>query len=135
VVALSVGVPVLAPGRSGAAGPGLVRAIPPKAYQRTDALTRADFAPLVGSRFRFRTPDGRRVTAVLAAVSDRRPSRDVRGECFALRFRARAARAMLAQDTYGVQHDALGTFALFIVPMGAERGRAYYEAVVNRVHG
>jgi hypothetical protein len=133
VVALSVGVPALTPGRSHA--DGLTLAVSDQAYQRTDDLSRADFATLVGSRFRFRVAPGRRVTAVLADVDDRRPARDVRGECFALRFRARAARGVLAQDTYTVQHEELGTFALFIVPMGVERGRAFYEAVVNRVHG
>jgi hypothetical protein len=40
----------------------------------------------------------------------------------------------LLQDTYEVRHSALGTFALFLVPSGADaRGAQGYVATINRL--
>jgi hypothetical protein len=55
------------------------------------------------------------------------------GECFSLIFRA-ARGWKIEQKTHTLRHGALGTFSLFIVPVG-RRGRAsveYYEAIINR---
>jgi hypothetical protein len=38
----------------------------------------------------------------------------------------------LAQGTYRFDHEELGSFALFIVPVGQERGSRQYQAVFNR---
>lgn len=101
-----------------------------RALRGLNALTRADFAAAVGSRFRFSTSGGGRVTTRLAGVTGTGGAqRDSR--CFALRFRSRASRR-LTQGTYLVGHPVLGEFALFVVPMGARGRRAFYEAVINR---
>jgi hypothetical protein len=34
---------------------------------------------------------------------------------------------------YGVEHDRLGTFDLFLVPVGADETGVSYEAVFNRL--
>ena len=39
----------------------------------------------------------------------------------------------LSQGCYSLQHDALGVFDLFLVPIGREDDRVIYEAVFNRL--
>ncbi len=53
-------------------------------------------------------------------------------ESFALLFRG-AARDPLGQGMYRVEHDGLGTFDLFIVPVAQDQMGRYYEAVFNRL--
>lgn len=50
-------------------------------------------------------------------------------ECFSLMFRG-SETTRLAQDTYQVEHGALGKFEMLLVPVGKRSGR--YEAVFNR---
>ena len=54
-------------------------------------------------------------------------------ECFGLTFLAPAG-TWLPQHTYQVEHAALGTFPLFLVPVDRRTidGPAYYQAVINR---
>ena len=47
---------------------------------------------------------------------------------FALVFRGPAG-DVLPQGTYHVEHDALGAFDLFLVPIGADADGVRYEAV------
>jgi len=54
-------------------------------------------------------------------------------ECFSLLFESSNSSA-LPQGTYGVEHAALGSFALFLVPGGADaNGGQSYVAIVNRL--
>ena len=53
-------------------------------------------------------------------------------ESFALLFDG-PADPVLGQGTYAVEHPALGTFALFVVPIGRDADRTSYEAVFNRL--
>jgi hypothetical protein len=54
-------------------------------------------------------------------------------ECFSLLFQSRGSSA-LRQGTYGIEHAALGSFALFLVPGGPEaNGGQSYVAIVNRL--
>jgi hypothetical protein len=41
----------------------------------------------------------------------------------------------LPQDTYTFEHDSMGEFPLFIVPIAPDTGGLYYEAVFNRENG
>ncbi|MDO8964025.1 MAG: hypothetical protein Q7W30_05955 [Coriobacteriia bacterium] len=41
----------------------------------------------------------------------------------------------LSQATYSIAHDALGTHAIFIVPVAREGTRTIYEAVFNVAKG
>jgi hypothetical protein len=71
----------------------------------------------------------------LKAVSDSLPanaSRQPGRECFVLLFDN--SDVFLAQETYSVQHPALGTFKLFLVPAGAdENGKQSVVAIINRL--
>ena len=97
------------------------------------------FAPYVGSEFVL-AARGRATTARLERVSDlQQDLRERRvsthgGECFSLVFAAPAPkRGAPPQDTYRIEHGALGRFSLFLVPGPARDGSVTYEAVINRL--
>lgn len=102
----------------------------------TDPLayyTQATFTQYISSIFRlhgFRT-----VEVVLEKVQDTLPATVARTggrESFVLYFRGGAVQ--LPQDTYSVEHPALGNFRLFLVPNGAdEYGAQSYVATINRL--
>jgi hypothetical protein len=102
----------------------------------TDPLsnyTQATFTQYVNSIFRLR---GRvTVDVTLMKVQDTLPvnvSRAGGRESFALHFRG--GDITLPQDSYQVEHAALGTFMLFLVPSGAdENGAQGYVAIINRL--
>ena len=100
-------------------------------------FTTATFAGRVGETFRILPDGGRPVDAALAEVTVLGASatgsavtgRDGgRGEAFSLVFRA-PREASLPQRTYRVEHDAIGAFELFLVPIGPDREGMRYEAV------
>jgi len=83
----------------------------------------------VNSIFELQTPSGR-VEVTLVQVDDLPSTRN--GETFSLLFRG--GRRPLKQDTYVLKHAALGTFALLLVPVAADRNGAQgYQAVINRL--
>ena len=95
--------------------------------------SQATFAQYINSIFRlhgFRTVD-----VTLEKVEDTLPatvSRDDGRESFVLHFRGGGV--LLPQNTYTVEHPALGTFILFLVPNGAdENGAQSYVATINRL--
>ncbi|SRR6266446_4979314 len=97
-------------------------------------LSRSNFRDLIDERFSARG-DATSVTLVLTAVRDL-PQAERQGvvdseECFLLRFRG-SARRPLEQGTYTLRHFRLGSFSMFLVPMGGSRGSRVYEAVINR---
>ena|SRR5947209_8303476 len=54
-------------------------------------------------------------------------------ECFSLLFQIPPGKPF-TQDTYLIKHDALGTFYMFVVPVGAHNIKSpdYYEAIIYR---
>jgi hypothetical protein len=102
-------------------------------------LTRATFAPHVGDTFRLSLSPPDTLPVTLAALNDL-PMRALPaagaapppGESFSLLFRGPLA-PQLAQGTYEFAHDAIGAFALFIVPVGADAEGVRYEAIFNRM--
>ena len=84
------------------------------------------YAPLIGSTFCV-GPNGEVPVELVSATE-----LPVHGVCFSLIFRA-TADAPLDQRTYRVEHDLLGDFPLFLVPLGpCDDGRLELEAIVNR---
>jgi hypothetical protein len=87
------------------------------------------YVPLVGSAFDVRRPDGGSVQVELTGAMEL-PGR---GDCFSLVFRG-SSEAALEQRTYQVEHETLGNFPLFLVPLGpSDDGAQEFEAVVNRL--
>jgi hypothetical protein len=98
-------------------------------------FTRTTFEPYLGSEFKVTVGPYKTVTLTLDKVEDSRlPSGRgrprVEGECFVLLFRASGELSEL-QQTYVVQHEALGKFSLFLVEAGEKGKGASYTAVIN----
>lgn len=96
-------------------------------------LTKATFEPYVNTVFRI--SDGTKVVrSTLVSVADIGPVPDRKQagkECFVIKFKGTRP---LAQNTYRIEHDALGKFELFLVPAGRDRKGSYYQAVINRLN-
>jgi hypothetical protein len=99
-----------------------------------DTLTLTTFLPLVKTAFRARTNDSAFVEIQLThALPPRHARPDVSDhKSFSLLFSGPGDR-FLAQGIYSFEHDAIGQFDLFIVPIGRNDGRFEYQAVFNRL--
>ena len=129
VTAALAPVPVLA-------GPGRGRTV------SLDQVAFVQFSANVGTAFRAFAANVAVADLELVQAQPRRPANareagapDGRNEKFALLFRGRPDQP-LPQDTYTFQHPRIGTFAMFIVPIGSPAaGYRLYEAIFNRVVG
>lgn len=102
-------------------------------------LRRSSYAGLVGSAFTARAPDGGTVplTLTLAGVSDLERAREEpafvgRDDAFGLLFSGPAAGEPLRSAIHELAQASLGSFAVFITPVGALSGTQTYELVVDR---
>ena len=101
-------------------------------YGALSNYTKATFVSYIDSVFVFRVPGVRKdIEVTLMQVSDMTAAPG--GECFSLLFRGGGGPA-LRQNTYTVEHPALGTFKLFLVPVGTDdNGAQGYLATINRL--
>jgi hypothetical protein len=91
--------------------------------------TKATFKSYLHSIFQLHAVGGI-VEVTLLQVDDLPAAKG--GECFSLLFRG-GSRA-LRQDNYPLYHPSLGTFRLFLVPVGTDRNGAQgYLATINRL--
>ena len=89
-------------------------------------LSAADFRPRVNEHFRIVTPDG---SLELKLIEVRELGVALRkGGAFALTFLSSPG-PFLPQVIYPLDHPALGTLDLFLVPLGRKDGGNSYEAV------
>lgn len=101
-------------------------------------LTHVTFARLVGTSFRVSVAPGRTATVrlisvrTLAAPGGRWAGPVATGEGFAPLFSGSLTEGF-GQGTYTVGHQILGSFAMFLVPVGPAGPDQRYEAVFNRL--
>jgi uncharacterized protein DUF6916 len=99
---------------------------------QTDILTnytKASFQSYLNSIFEMETLQGT-VPLELQQISDFSAPKG--GESFALLFRGGSHQ--LRQKTYTLRHPSLGTFQIFLVPVGADQNGAQgYLATINRL--
>jgi hypothetical protein len=95
-----------------------------------DVLQHEAFVARVNSTFRIHTDEGETIDAELTEVSEHLLS--ARQERFAIVFRAPNEK-FLGQGLRRLEHDQMGSFDLFIVPIGSDEKGTYYEAVFNRL--
>jgi hypothetical protein len=102
----------------------------------TDPLsyyTQATFTQYINSIFRLH--GSKTVDVMLEKVEDTLPATVTRAggrESFVLHFRG--GDVLLPQNTYTVEHAALGNFQLFLVPGGTDKnGAQSYAATINRL--
>ena len=93
-------------------------------------LQHEEFLKHLKTRFRIRLSETEAVEAELTEVSERLMS--PRQERFSLVFRT-AKEILIEQGLRAFEHDAMGNFDLFIVPIGRDEEGTYHEAVFNRL--
>ena len=98
-----------------------------------ETFTVQTFAPLVGDRFvaRVRTADAEEIEVPLqleSATPSPAPPGDRGRPPFSLVFTGPLA-LRLVQSTFPLQHENLGAFELFLVPIGVDADVVRYEAV------
>lgn len=99
-------------------------------------FTQATFEPYLQSNFRVTVGPYKVVNLTLVKVEDQRPRPRkgmlrTEGECYTLLFKADAKLSDL-QQTYVLQHEALGKFSLFLVEAGEKEHEIHYLATINR---
>lgn len=94
-----------------------------------DKLTHEDFNPRIGETFTATAEDGRRLTLTLQRVDTLPRSEDDKGrEPFSLEF-TESSSAHVPQQTVEMQHEEMGSYPLFVVPLGPSEDGMRYEAV------
>jgi hypothetical protein len=93
-------------------------------------LTAEDFRPCLNQQFTIRLEDGSDYSLELFQVNETGTARTP-GERrpFALLFRNPRTDGYLAQRIYRLEHPALGTLEVFIVPLGAFADGMHYEVI------
>ena len=96
-----------------------------------------EFFPYLGDQFEIISAEGNSQKVKLQEVTDRSQAVNtddgtVQQESFSLLFRGSNAQP-LVQSTYSFRHPGMGSFALFIVPVGKDDAGMQYEAVINHL--
>lgn len=141
---------VMAQNRAGSgsvASGAATEAGPPSAsVEQLNYYSRTSFAPYVNTEFRVHLDTSDSLGLKLVEVRDRTPmvkSQDGAGgsattqtECFSLLLTTPPDKSF-EQNTYLLEHEALGSFYLFLVPVSAQgkRPQNFYEAVIYRHEG
>ena len=95
-----------------------------------EKLSKAFFAGALHTHFHLLTDTGEAVDVELIELKDGYPSPGL--EQFSLKFQG-PGEFILPQKTYRMEHERSGAFDLFIVPIGRDKDKSYYEAVFNRL--
>lgn len=95
-----------------------------------EKLTKEMFSENVNTKFRIQTGDAASIETELVEFKEFNMS--PRQEQFSLLFLG-PPDIFLQQNLYRVEHDKIGTFDLFLVPVRKDEGGLYYEAVFNRL--
>ncbi len=96
-----------------------------------DTFTRETFDPLRNTTFRLSRPDGEPLDLRLIETAGGEEGGGRNSYSFSLVFGGPPA-PFLPQRIYGLSHDRLGAFDLFLVPIAREADGFRYEAVFNR---
>lgn len=94
-------------------------------------LTEAQFVPHLGEKFRLVLDPESALEVELvevAAIDSGQPSTPGRPDPFSIVFRG-PAHPVLTQGTYRIEHDRMGSFDLFLVPVAPDSDRPRYQAV------
>ena len=94
-----------------------------------DSLTQEAFAENVNTKFQVSADDANRVELELAEVSELKQHKG--HDQFAIVFRG-PLNLFMGQGMRSFDHEKLGQFELFIVPIRQDGEGFYYEAVFSR---
>jgi hypothetical protein len=97
-------------------------------------LKREHFEPFIDTAVRIGNDEGRTAVVMLREAADLKnrinAERGYAGESFRLTFES-PRKTDLGQGTYHFEHENLGRFSLFLVPIGGSG--IHYEAIINRI--
>ena len=96
----------------------------------TDRFEQAAFLENLGSTFCILIGSAENVELELIEVSEQKTSRFQ--EMFSVVFRSHEG-SVLPQRIYRLEHEKMGQFDLFLVPIKKDDQGVYYEAVFNRL--
>jgi hypothetical protein len=139
IVILAAGIPLkVVAGKS--PDPLGTKVSPASSFGRTDLLTHATLSDQLNTVFRVVQGGSEVVKVELREVNDlrtatvKKSTAMARKECFSTIF-VGPSRTPLKQNTYAVEHQALGNFSILLVPLGQnQQGLLVYEAVFNRLY-
>ena len=96
----------------------------------TDSLTHEAFTQHLGTKFQVRIEADKTVELTLIEASELRmfPGQ----ENFSISFRG-PGEVFLGQGTFAIEHEDMGRFYIFLVPIRQDEQGYYYEAVFNRL--
>lgn len=94
-----------------------------------EKMTAETLSPHLNSVFKVDPGDGNSIDMELTELKDRSSQHQ---EIFTILLRCPGDQVM-PQKIYGIRHDKLGKFDLFLVPVAADDKGVYYEAVFNRL--
>ncbi len=95
-----------------------------------ETLSKTFFSESMNTKFHVHTDSGETLDLELFELKDGFST--PRQEQFSIQFRG-PGNFILPQKTYSMEHDRIGQFDLFIVPIGRDKNGSYYEAVFNRL--
>lgn len=91
------------------------------------------FAQHLNTKFYVQLEDRRVELELVKVVGDKSSMNKIEGvERFAVYFTG-PGDSYLPQSIYHLEHEALGTMLIFIVPVGAKQDRYQYEAIFNHM--
>jgi hypothetical protein len=93
-------------------------------------LEQSEFSKYLNNKFRIRISDEQTVDAELVEVTELMVS--PRQERFSIVLRV-SNDFFLGQGQRAIEHDQMGEFILFLVPIGRDEKETSYEAVFNRL--
>jgi hypothetical protein len=93
-------------------------------------LQHEEFLKHLNTKFRIHVSETEVLESELTDISERMMS--PRQERFSLVFRT-GNETLIEQGQRTFDHDEMGNFSLFIVPIGRDDEGTYYEAVFNRL--
>lgn len=96
------------------------------------SLTEKEFSQHLDTIFRVKRDGGEAIDFTLVEVKPYTSSDNEQGgmERFSIFFRG-PSQPYLPQSTYSLDHDQMGQFEIFLVPIGRDDENFLYEAVFN----
>jgi len=91
--------------------------------------SKTDFSQALNTSFRLAIEATQTLDITLVQLREGNSTAEI--EQYSLLFRG-PADLLLPQRTYHLEHDPLGSFDLFLVPVSRDAAGVYYEAVFNR---
>jgi hypothetical protein len=96
------------------------------------SLTEQEFSRHLNTKFRIQLVDGSQLDLELVEVKGylTKPGEQTGMERFSAYFKG-PSEPYLPQNTYSLQHDGMGGFEIFLVPIARDEQGVRYEAVYN----